>query len=174
MISAHQSMTSKLAQFLKQILRPLLLRDRPSTTLINEADFMKKLLHFINQERPLSPTTVFATVKITNFQTMASYESMIRRLGYFLLDHTASNKLDYTTLTTLNHLQWISIDTIKKLTELYLKNNIFYYNGKVYELTKSMGPTSLLLSEILSDIYLLTYDKYRFDNPKLKTEFYGR
>lgn len=174
MISAHRSMTSKLAQFLKQILRPILLKDKANTTLINEADFMKKFLHYIHQERALSPTTLFATVRITNFDTMASHESLIRRLNKFLVDRSASNHLNYTMLPTVQHIQRISIDTIKKLTELYLENNIFYYDGNIYELQKSTGPTSLLLSELLSNIYLLLYDQHRFDNPQLKTEFYGR
>ena len=175
MISAHHSMTSKLAQFLKQVIRPLLLHDKSPTTLINEADFMKKFLsHTTNREHQLSATTLFATIKITNFSTMASHESIIRRLEYFLFDHTVTNKVSYATLKALNLLQSVSIDTMKKLTDLYLKNNLFYYNGKIYQLKKGAGPTSLFLSELLTNIYLLTYDKHIHDNEKLKTEFYGR
>ena len=175
MISAHHSMTSKIAQFLKQVLRPLLLHDRSRTTRINEADFMKKLLsHTTSQEHRLAPTTLFATIKITNFSTMASHESILRRLEYFLFDHTVTNKVSYATLKALNLLQSVSIDTLKKLTDFYLKNNLFYYNGKIYQLKKGTGPTSLFLSELLSNIYLLTYDKHISSNKNLENEFYGR
>jgi len=173
MISAHHSVTSKIARYLQQLIRPLIFRHINSRTFVNEADFIEKLNSYTNKEHHLHSTTLFATIKITNYHTMVSHESMVYSLSDFLFDHTATNKLHYTLLRTMNQPQSISIETITKLTELYLKNNMFYYNGKIYELKKG-GPNSLLLSEILSNIYLFPYEKKIFDDPKLETELCGR
>jgi hypothetical protein len=175
MISTHHSATSKLAQYLKQLLRPFISRHMNQIIFANEADFIEKLYLYTNQEHHLHPTTLFVTIKITNFHTMMiSHKSIIDTLGNFLAGHSATNALNYTSIVTMNQRpQSISIDTIKKLTELYLKNNIFYYNEKIYGFTKG-APNSLLLSEILSNIYLFTYDKRICNDPKLRTELYGR
>jgi len=105
---------------------------------------------------------------------MASHESIINSLYQFLNDHLVTNKLQYTSLRTLNQNQWISIDTIKKLTELYLENNFFYYDRKIYHLSQGTGPNSFLFSDLLANIYLYTYDKFIATELKLTTEFYGR
>ncbi len=144
------------------------------TRFINECDFMRKLLDYTNnKENHLHPTTLFATIKITNFHTMISHQSMIAALLNFFTDHLATNKVRYQPLETLKQYQSISIETIKKLTELYLENNIFYYNGKIYKFIKG-GPNSLLFNDILSTIYLFHCEKLLFDDPRLKTAFYGR
>lgn len=173
MVFAHHSTTAKLAQYLKQLLRPLLLRYMNERTFVNEADWIEKLHHYTYKEKHLQPTTLFVTMNITNFHTMASHQSIVTTLVNFLNDHLATNKIHYTSITAPNRYQWISIDTIRKLTELYLKANLFYYAGKIYGFTKG-SPNSLFLSELLSNIYLYTYEKLIYIDPRLKTELYGR
>jgi hypothetical protein len=176
MFSTQDSVTSKLARYLQQLLRPLLFKNMMRTIFVNEMDFIQKLNSHTTtaKEYHLKPTTLFATIKIMNFDTMDTHQNMIMQLLYFLNNHLASNNIIYKTLKTGKPNQTISIEKIQKLTKLYLENNIFFYNGKIYGFSKGSGPNSLLFSEILSNIYLYTYDRYIFDDTRLKTEFYGR
>ena len=172
MISAYHSATGKIAHFIYQLLRPYVFTILQSTTFVNEVDFIQKLNHYTYVEHHLQPTTLFATINISNFHTMASHKSMIDVLGYFLSDHLATYNLQYMSLMATRS-QDISIPTIKTLAELFLANNIFYYNGKIYGFGKG-GPTSLQLSETLSDIYLFIWQKNILEDPRLKNELYCR
>ena len=72
---------------------------------------------------------------------------MIETVGYFLQDNLARDKLEQ-----------ISIMTIKNLLQLFLYNNIFCYNNKIYTITKG-GPNTMELSATLSSICLFTWQK---------------
>ena len=161
-----------MAHFINRLIRPLMDPSKYRSIIVNEADFIQKLNHYTYVEHHLQPTTLFATINISNFHTMASHKSMIDVLGYFLSDHLATYNLQYTSVMTTKP-QDISISTIKILTELFLANNIFYYNGKIYGFGKG-GPTSLQLSETLSDIYLFIWQKNILEDPRLKNELYCR
>jgi hypothetical protein len=171
-MSSYHSATSKMAHFINRLIRPLMDPTLYRSIIVNEADFIQKLNHYAHVEHHLQPTTLFATINISNFHTMTSHKSMIDILGYFLSDHLATYNLQYVSLMTTK-LQDISIPTIKKLIELFFANNIFYYNEKIYAFEKG-GPTSLLLSETLSDIYLFIWQKNILEDPRLKNELYGR
>ncbi|CAF1392968.1 unnamed protein product [Adineta steineri] len=172
MIIAHRSATSKIAQYLKQLLRPLVVRYIHQRVFVNEADFIQKLLAYTEKDRHLHSTTLFVKIKITNFYNMVSHKTMNDTVGSLLHNSLATNKIHYTSILS-NQTQTISINTIQKLIELYLGNNIFYYNNKIYEFIQG-SPNSLLLSELLSNIYLNYYESKLHNDPRLKTELYGR
>ena len=175
MISSHHSATTSIAKYLNRLVRPVMTRHMDRTTFINEADFIQKLHYYTYKEHYLKATTLFATIKVTNIHTMVSHRSMVATLGHFLTDHLGTPRLEYKLITTktTDKPESISIATIKQLTELYFDNNIFYYNDNIYQFTKG-GPTSLLYSETLSNIYLFMWAKEIFANPRLNKELYGR
>ena len=173
MISAHCSATEKIARFLyEKVLRSFVFTKMQSTTFVNEADSIRKLNHYTHVEHRLHPTTLFATIKITSYHTIASHESIVQNLGYYLSDRTVTNNLQYVSITQPQRL-YISITTIQALVKLFLENNIFYYDGKIYEFTRGC-PNSLLLSEMLSNIYTAYWQPALFSDPRLRNELHGR
>ncbi|CAF1317143.1 unnamed protein product [Adineta steineri] len=172
MIIAHHSATSKIAEYLTQLLRPVTARHIYERLYINEADFIQKLLAYTEKERNLQPTTLFVKINITNFHTMTLHQTMSTTVFNFLNKSLASSKIIYTSNISTK-TQTISFNTIQKLIELYLENNIFYYNNKIYEFIQG-SPNSLLISEMLANIYLHDYESILYDDPRLKTELYGR
>jgi len=134
-----------------------------STTFYNELDFIQKLNHYISTEHPLTSTTTFCTMKITNFHTLDDHKSMIDSVTYFVQNNVGGNRLHD-----------ISVMTIKNLLQLFLYNNIFYYKNKIYTLTKG-GPNTMPLSDTLSNIYLFVWQKKILNKVKQnRDEFFGR
>ena len=113
-------------------------------------------------EHRLHPTTLFASIKIANFHTLASHQSMIEALGYFLFDNLATNKLE-----------GIDIRIIQKLTELFFEHNLFYYQRKIYGFTRG-GPNSAPFSETLVNICVFLWQRTLFNDVSLKSELRGR
>ena len=173
MISAHHSVTSKIAHFLYRLLRPCISNIIEATIFMNESDFIQKLNHYCHTDHHLHPTTIFTTIKITNFHTMVSHTSMVQQLGYFFMDYSARNKLECTSIIS-NKPHYLSVATIQQLITLFYEHNIFYYDGKIYGFTRG-SPNSLLLSELLSSMYLFIWQKQVFaPDPRFKTELCGR
>lgn len=105
---------------------------------------------------------MFATINITNFNTLDSHANMLLVLEHFLNDHLA--------IPAIGNLP---IKKIIALTALFLHNNQFYYDNKIYRFTKG-GPSSLAFTETLSHIYAYQWQKLLFKQPSLRNEFYGR
>ena len=161
-IVSQCSATSRLARFLDGLLRPVIQRQAECTTFVNGADFIRKLIRYTDEQHPLRPTTIFATIKITNFNTIDSHSNMLAVLERFLNDHLARPGIEN-----------FSIKKIIDLTALFLNNNQFYYDNKIYRFTKG-GPSSLQLTETLSHIYAYQWQRLLFEQPSLRNEFYGR
>jgi len=88
---------------------------------------------------------------------------MLLVLECFLNDHLA-----------IPGIENLSIKKIIDLTALFLHNNQFYYDNKIYRFTKG-GPSSLALTETLSHIYAYQWgQRFLFEQPSLRNEFYGR
>jgi len=174
MISAHRSATGKIAHFIYHLLRPHVFTILQSTTFLNEVDFIQKFNYYTVQQQQLHPTTLFATIKITNFHAMVDHEKIVTELGYFFMDYSTIGKYFPCTSIISDKPQYISIDTIQELIRLFLKNNVFYFDEKIYSFTKG-GPNSLLLCELLSNIYVFVWQKKIFGtDPRFRTEFCGR
>ncbi|CAF1172792.1 unnamed protein product [Rotaria sordida] len=162
-VVARHSATTRLAYFLEKILRPTIERELDSTTFHNGTDFIRKLNDYIEQSgHGLRPTTNFVTITISNFYTMVDHDTMLLAFRDFLRD-----------TCRLPTLQNISLNKVFLLTTLFLRNNLFYYDHKIYRFTKG-SPTNFPITETLAIMYILPWLKALFRQPILEKEFYGR
>jgi hypothetical protein len=161
-IVTHHSATSKIASYVHRLLRPLVSKILRATTFRDEGDFMQKLHSYTYTQNALKPTTRFCAIHITNFYTVASHDTMIATVGYFLQDNLATNKLDH-----------VSIITIQNLLQLFLYNNIFVYENAIYTIVRG-GPNTMALSDILSDIALFEWQKFITREVLPNNEVFGR
>ena len=172
MIAAHHSATSRIARYLHWLLRPVIAGAMLRQVFKDETDFIQRLIQYSQVEKQLQPTTVFATIRITNAPSLVSHASLVETFTYFLKDQLLTNKLQYTSLR--NPLpQYIAISTVTKLTELYLEHNLFSYQDKIYGFNKG-APNSLPFSDDLLDIYLFAWQKLVFVDERLNSELCGR
>jgi hypothetical protein len=160
-VSQH-SITSRLATFLDRLLRPIVEGKLKSTTFTNGADFIRKINQYSKEERRLRPTTIFTTMEISNFYTMVTHESMLITLEGFLTNHLATPLVGD-----------ISIARFYKLAALFLNNNRFYYDNKLYSFTKG-APSGLLFTETLSNIYVFLWQQSLLEAPLIRKELFGR
>jgi hypothetical protein len=87
---------------------------------------------------------------------------MIDTVTQFLRDHSANNKINQ-----------VSIMTIKNLLQLFLYNNLFCFNNKVYTIMKG-SPNTMPLSDTLSSIYLFDWQQMILKEVKRNNELFGR
>ncbi|CAF3677425.1 unnamed protein product [Rotaria sp. Silwood1] len=161
-ITSHQSATWKIAKYLNQLLQPFVDKILHSTTFADETDFIRKFYHYANTERRLRPTTLFCSIKITNFYALDEHQHMIDVIGYCLQDNLVTNRLEP-----------LSIQTIRNLLYLFLYNNIFRYKDNIYAFTKG-GPNTMPLTTTLSNIYLFVWQKKLLKEIDQNIEFFGR
>ena len=107
-------------------------------------------------------TTLFCTIQILNYTALDQHQHIIDTVGCFLQDNSVSNKLGPLT-----------IQTIKNLLYIYLYYNIFYYKNQIYKIVKG-SPTTMVLSETLSTIYLFVWESRIIKELRSKNELYGR
>ena len=123
---------------------------------------MRKLHYYTYTQNALKPTTRFCAIHITNFYTVASHDTVIATVGYFLQDNLATNKLEH-----------VSIATIQNLLQLFLYNNVFLYNNTIYSIRRG-GPNTLPLSNTLSNIWLFAWQKTLSSEVLRYDELFGR
>lgn len=157
------SITCRLAQYLDNLLQPIIRIYLRSTLFLNGASFLQQLHAFTEDKtHPIRSTTIFASLIVTNFYHMVSHETMLHTLKDFLISHTIEPCIED-----------VPIYKILRLTELFLYNNRFYYKNKIYKFSKG-GPTSLLYVRTLSNIYLYQWHKLFLKQSSMKNEFFGR
>ncbi|CAF1515850.1 unnamed protein product [Rotaria magnacalcarata] len=163
-ITTRKSATSRLASYLEQSLRPMIQAFISSNIFRNGTDFIRKLNQYFedDNEKRLRPTTKFVTIKILNFPHMVSHDIMLNAFQDFLRD--------YIIVPDIENL---SLGKIFRLTSVFLHNNRFYYNNKIYRFVKG-GPMSLPFMETLTNMYLFQCFKTLAKTTILKNEFYGR
>lgn len=144
------------------LLRPVIERQTESIAFSNGADFIRKLNQYTDEEHRLHSRTIFTTINIPNYHTMDSHKTMLTVLKDFLGDHLSVPAVEN-----------ISITKIIDLTTLFLNNNRFYYDNKIYRFTKG-SPTSLSLSETLCQIYAFQFHKALLREPFIRSELYGQ
>lgn len=162
LITSRHSATWKIGEFLNELLRPFVDKILQTTTFCDEIDFIQKLNHYVYRQQRLRPRTLFCTIKITNFYTLDTHKNMIEIAHNFLKDNLPSHKLGK-----------ISILDIKNLLNLFLHNNIFSYEDKIYQFTKG-SPNTMALSETLSNVYLFTWQQKISSLVQEKKELFGR
>ena len=162
MIASQHSPQAKLANFLYRLLRAFAQDKMQSTTFYDEADFMQKLKHYADVQHRLTSTTLFCTIKITNYYTLDTHEIMIEKVLNFLQMNSAAN-----------YLRHIAFSTIKNLLQLVLFNHIFGYKNRIYTINKGL-PNTMPLSETLANIYLHHWQRSLVDKIALHQGLFGR
>ncbi|CAF4939016.1 unnamed protein product, partial [Rotaria socialis] len=104
--------TTKISKFLDKILRPIFDDKCKDTTIVDGASLITELSKY-NKKGLLKPTTLFCTFDIRNLYTMLPQEETLDILMAFLHVHGYKK------------VKGISIDTIKKLASIVLKDNVF-------------------------------------------------
>ncbi|CAF1320317.1 unnamed protein product [Adineta steineri] len=161
--SCNQYPVQALALFLYQLLRPLFESYSKSTTLNNNGDFIRKLEQYCIQSDCLLSHTKFITFEIHNLHKRVSHTDIIKALHQFLTSQQ----------TNVLREQGLSNDTIKKLTLLFLQNNMFSYQEKIYRFVKGCS-INFRLSRLLFNIYLNYWQLPLVQQIRLADEFYGR
>ena len=163
MISASSGVTARLARYLDRLLRPLLKRAHHSEKwLTGGADFIRRFQSYATEQARLSADTKFVTLKIKHLYTMLPHDGIVAAVSHFLSINLPWNRIEN-----------LSFETVQRLTELFLHNNVFFYNGKIYRHEKGC-PNRLRLSDTLAKIYLLSWRKPLMDILHSKQEFFAR
>lgn len=154
--------TYPLGQFLDQILRYVINIHRQGRMFHSGSDFLEKFYDYTDRSRCFSSKTQFVTITIGNFYHLVPHDIMLNALSDFFIK-----------CYQLPYIQNIHFTKIIQLTKLFLCNNRFYYDGKIYRFIKG-GPASFGLIETLANIYLSQMEKFLTDQSSMENEFYGR
>ncbi|CAF3776931.1 unnamed protein product, partial [Rotaria socialis] len=140
--------------------RPIENTVHASTTKISK--FLDKILRPIFDAKCLlKSTTLFCTFDIRNLYTMLPQEETLDTLMKFLHVHG------------YRKVRGISIDTIKKLASIILKDNVFAYGKKIYKQTTG-GAMGSSLTLTLANIFMAKWQKNIVEEQTKTGEFYGR
>ncbi|CAM4943528.1 unnamed protein product [Rotaria socialis] len=143
-----------------KILRPIFDDKCKDTTIIDGASLITELSKY-NKKGLLKPTTLFCTFDIRNLYTMLPQEESLDILMAFLHAHG------------YRKVKGISIDTIKKLASIILKDNVFAYGKKIYKQTTG-GAMGSSLTLTIANIFMSNWQKNIVEEQTKAGEFYGR
>ncbi|CAF1513519.1 unnamed protein product, partial [Rotaria magnacalcarata] len=158
--STIHAATTKISKFLDKILRPIFDDKCKDTTIIDGASLVTELSKY-NKKGLLKSTTLFCTFDIRNLYTMLPQEETLDILMTFLHAHG------------YRKVKGISIDTIKKLASIILKDNVFAYGKKIYKQTTG-GAMGSSLTLTLANIFMSAWQKKIVEEQTKTGEFYGR
>ncbi|CAF4217810.1 unnamed protein product, partial [Adineta steineri] len=86
-VSSKYSITSRLSQFLDELLRPIIQRAIEPTTFMNGTDFLQKLNVYVNNKKnDFNSKTMLVTITIKNYHTMLFHKQMLEVVKNFLYD----------------------------------------------------------------------------------------
>ena len=162
MVIADRSATSKIAHHLDTLLRPIVQRSTDSHSFADGADFMRRLYQYGYSERRFRVHTLLVSIKIEQFDTIATHSNVLLALEGFLRDTLVSPNIDN-----------MSIQKFVELTSLFLRNNRFYYDGILYRFVKG-GPKHMPIIETLSNVFAHAWQKVLVQELSLQNEFFGR
>ncbi|CAF1393904.1 unnamed protein product, partial [Rotaria magnacalcarata] len=158
--STIHAATTKISKFLDKILRPVFDDKCKDTIIIDGASLITELSKY-NKKDLLKSTTLFCTFDIRNLYTMLPQEQTLDILMTFLHVHG------------YRKVKGISIDTIKKLASIVLKDNVFAYGKKIYKQTTG-GAMDSSLTLTLANIFMAKWQKNIVEEQNKTSEFYGR
>ena len=152
--------TTKISKFLDKILRPIFDDKCKETTIIDGASLITELSKY-HKKGLLKPTTRFCTFDIRNLYTMLPQDEALNSLMTFLHVHGYKK------------VKGISMDTIRKLASIVIKENVFAYGKKIYKQTTggAMGSSFTLT---LANIFMWQWQKKIVHEQTITGEFYGR
>ncbi|CAF1346300.1 unnamed protein product [Rotaria sordida] len=139
------------------LVQPIVVTKHSATAQL--AYFLDQLLRPIVQRQLESTTFQNGADFIRN---MANHDTMLLMFQDFLMNSCL-----------LPTIQNFSKGKIFQLTTLFLRNNWFYYDHKIYRFVNG-SPTSFPFTETLANIYILSWLKSLFRHQILEKEFYGR
>ena len=107
------------------------------------------------------PSTLFCTFDIRNLYTMLPQEQALDILLDFLRVHGKAE------------VEGITLDTIRQLASIVIKENVFVYGKKIYRqvLGGAMGSSFTLT---LANIFMWKWQKEFVRRQDITCEFYGR
>ncbi len=158
--SSSRCPMKSLADFLNNLLQPLYDDHTRSTTLSNGASLIERLVDY--NETGLMSRTQFVTIKIDNFYNMIPHDGIFAALGRFLSKVVHGSRYN-----------GLLFETIQELTNLYLNNNIFTYNGNIYRYIKG-APLCYSLTRTLGNIYLYDWQTSLIAQLRYNEELYAR
>ena len=159
-MSSIRTPTSGISKFLDRAIRPLFDKHARSTTIIDGVDLIRRLQQYQNDGH-LKPTTHFCTFDITDLYTMLPQEESLDILTEFLLEHG------------YQQVKGIPIDTIRKLAQIVIQENVFVYGGKYYRqiVGGAMGSPFTLT---LANIFMWKWERELAERQQMANEIYGR
>ena len=142
------------------MIRPIFNEICHQTNIIDGNSFLNEMLKY-TKKGLLKPSTLFCTFDIRNLYTMLPQEQTLNTLMNFLHIHGKTK------------IEGISLDTIRKLAAIVIKENVFVYGKKIYRqvLGGAMG-SSLTLT--LANIFMWKWQKEFVRQQDITCEFYGR
>lgn len=161
-IPSKHSVTWQIGKYVQRLLGVFFRETMHAKTFHHPWDFMQKLHHYTYNQRRLTANTFFCTMKISNFYTLAPHTAFIDTIVHFMQDNVAMNRVER-----------VPISTIRNLLQLFLLNNIFCYDQKIYTITRG-SPSTIPLSMTLADIYLCEWQKKLVRELSCKGELFGR
>lgn len=155
-----RSATTKISKFLDSIIRPIFDDKCRQTTIIDGVSLIQDL-HKYRQSHLLKPTTLFCTFDIHNLYTMLPQDESLNILVEFLHVHG------------YRKVKGISVDTIRKLASIVIKENVFVYEKKFYRqvIGGAMGSSFTLT---LANIFMWKWQKELVRIQDITGEYFGR
>ncbi|CAF1369265.1 unnamed protein product [Adineta steineri] len=152
--------TTNISKFLDKILRPIFDDKCKKTTIIDGAQLISAMNTYANKG-PMKSSTLFCTFDIRNLYTMLLQEEALDILVEFL------HIYGYTKV------KGISLDSIRELASIVLKENFFVYDNKFYKQTTggAMGSSFTLT---LANIFMWKWQKELVHQQNITNEFYER
>ncbi|CAF3367311.1 unnamed protein product [Rotaria socialis] len=152
--------TTNISDFLDEIIRLIFDSKCGSTSIIDGASLLKELYKY-TKKGLFKVSTLFCTFDIRNLYTMLPQEEALDILIEFLQVH------GYTKV------KGISLDTIRILASIVLRENVCVYNNKIYKQTLggAMGSSFALT---LANIFMWKWQKEFVRRQDISGEFYGR
>ena len=109
----------------------------------------------------IKPTTLFCTADIRNLFTMLPQDDALNTLMTFLSVHG------------YRKVKGISLDTIRKLASIVIKDNVFVYGKTIYRQTTG-GAMGSSFTMTLANIFMWSWQKKLVDELMAAGEFFGR
>lgn len=155
-LSACAGPGTKVSQYIDTFIQPIV--QRQSTYLKDTGELINIL-----EELKLPPNTIMCTADITSMYTNISHPDVIRILEEVLPKHGH----------ILTRFKKPSVKNLVKLIEIHIKNNIFYFDGKLYKQTFGL-PMGLRASPGLADLLVYYYEKTLVDAHREQLLLYKR
>ena len=152
--------TTGISKFLDKIIRPIFDAKCAATTIVDGGHMITMMRAYANRGL-LKPSTLFCTFDIHNLYTMLPQDEALNILPEFL--HAQGYR----------KVKHISVDTIRKLASIVLKENVFGYDHKIYRQTTggAMGSSFTLT---LANIFMWKWQKELVRWQEITGELYGR